>query len=108
MFLTPVGELSISTASNQCKIVSDNICHYNIGQNLNFANNKDLYISVKDVKVPSVKKEISFYYCYKRDTIDSTCMYVHCKIAYYSFKDLALNLARTANNEIKDRRTVIP
>ena len=62
MFLTPVRELSLSTASNQCEIVSNNICHYNVGQHLNFANNKDLYISVKDVKVPSVKKQISFFF----------------------------------------------
>ena len=98
MFLTPVRELTISTASKQCEIVSNNVCHYNVGQNLNFANNKDLYISVKDVKVPSVKKQISFFVCYKREKIDSTSMYVQCQIAYYSFKDLALLVARMANN----------
>ena len=34
-------------------------------------------------------------------------MYVPCQIAYYSFKDLASVVARKANNQIKDRHSLI-
>ena len=102
MFLTPVRELTISTNSDECEIVSNNICHYNVGQHFNFESNKDLYIAVKDVKVPLVEKQISFAVCYSRGNTCAESMFVKCQIAYNGLEDLALLLARKANNQIKD------
>ena len=69
MELTPVVELQICTSSDNCEIDADNICNYNVGEQLNLDLDKQLYIAVKDVKVPSLERKIDFRYFYGKNTI---------------------------------------
>ena len=107
MELTPVVELQIRTSSANCEIGANNICHYNVGQQLNLDIDKQLYIAVKDVKVPSLEREIEFYYYYGKKQVfmpdghfpDN--LMKKCILKFNSFQDLATMLMKVANKQLK-------
>ena len=106
MELTPVVELQICTNSDNCEIGANNICHYNIGQHLNLDISKKLYIAVKDVKVPSPKRDIDFSFYYGKDNKTISLPFPQnlmkqCNVKFNNFDDFALMLMKVANSTLK-------
>ena len=107
MELTPVVELQIRTSSANCEIGANNICHYNVGQQLNLDIDKQLYIAVKDVKVPSLEREIDFHYYYGKKEVPMhhgqfpDNLMKKCILKFNSFEDLAMMLMKVANKQLK-------
>ena len=107
MELTPVVELQIRTSSANCEIGANNICHYNVGQQLNLDIDKQLYIAVKDVKVPSLEREIDFHYYYGKKEVPMhhgqfpDNLMKKCILKFNSFQDLATMLMKVANKQLK-------
>ena len=107
MELTPVVELQICTSSDNCEIDADNICNYNVGEQLNLDLDKQLYIAVKDVKVPLLERKIDFRYYYGKDTVWTVDgqfpdrLMKSCSLKFSSFEDLATMLMKTANKQLK-------